>query len=141
FVSGLNNTLSFFGMDQIAVNRQGTRIFASDWYAVQVFDAADGAYLSSIYDANIQRPTGISVLGGEIDKVVKTGKPATTEYTFQITYKNPLFGPVVIRDTAPAEWQVLEVAGTPIVHGSSGGFIPDDDGSGLVDVYPGNNKP
>lgn len=141
FVTSTYGSSQFFGMDLLAINRQGTELFSSEWYAVKVYDAASGAYLRSISAGSIYRPTGISVLGGEIDKVVLTAKPETTTYAFTISYKNPVFEPVVIGDTVPAEWQVIEVAGNAITDGYSGGLVPDDDGMGLVEVYPGNDKP
>ncbi|MCZ6795375.1 MAG: hypothetical protein O7J95_17355, partial [Planctomycetota bacterium] len=82
--------------------------------------------------------TRFKFVTAEIDRVVEIVKPTPTEYEFKITYTNPVFEPVVIADTMPAEWQVTMVGGSPIIDGFSDGFIPDDDGSGLVDVFAAN---
>jgi hypothetical protein len=74
-----------------------------------------------------------------IDVVVEVGKSSTTEYDFDVTYIN-LGGPaVLVVDTVPAEWLVTDVAGNPIVDGSSGGPKPDGNGgTGTVEVFPAN---
>ncbi len=51
---------------------------------------------------------------GEIDVVVEVGQLATTEYDFTIGYSNLGGPPVLIVDTAPAEWIVTEVGGQPV---------------------------
>ena len=48
---------------------------------------------------------------GNIAVVVEVGQLDTTEYDFTLTYANPGGPPVLIVDTAPAEWIVTEVEG------------------------------
>lgn len=77
---------------------------------------------------------------GRIDVVIEVGQPLPTEYDFDIAYFNPLGPDVRINDTTPAEWQVTDVAGNPIVNGFGGG--PDGNGGdGTVDIHPANKKP
>jgi hypothetical protein len=141
FAAPIQSTPTFFGMDQMASNLQGTKLYVPQFSTLNVYDAASGALLSILSDSSLSQATGIAIGGGSIDKVIEIVKPTSTEYSFRITYDNPVFGPVVISDVVPAEWQVIEVAGSPITNGFSGGYIGDDDGSGLVDVFPANNKP
>lgn len=59
----------------------------------------------------------------------------TSEYDFTIVYTNDV--DVLILDTVPAEWQVVEVAGEAVTNGSYGG---SDGLGGTVLVYPANKK-
>lgn len=71
--------------------------------------------------------------------IIEAGQLLATEYEFKIAYNNPDGPPVVIRDTAPAEWQVNEVAGNAIIDGF--GMGPDGNGgAGTVDVGAANKK-
>lgn len=90
------------------------------------------------YTSIVDRTTTIGGPDGMIDVVVEVGKSSTTEYDFDITYSNPGGPEVLVVDTVPAEWIVTEVAGNPIVDGSSGG--PQSDGNGgTVFVFPASN--
>jgi len=51
---------------------------------------------------------------GEIDLVVGVGLLETSEYDFTMTYNNPGGPPVLIVDTAPAEWIVTDIEGVPV---------------------------
>ena len=75
-----------------------------------------------------------------IDLVVEVGQPQTTAYDFTLDYINPGGPPVLIVDTAPAEWQVVLVNGDAIVNGSSVAPISDG-GGGTAIVFPANKKP
>jgi hypothetical protein len=77
---------------------------------------------------------------GEIDIVVEVGQTVTTQYDFTLTYNPDVGNPyVVILDTLPAEWQLIEVNG--VTSGNScisGG--DNNGGSGTIDVAPANGK-
>jgi hypothetical protein len=140
FTIDIGAAFPFFGMDQMAINPQGTKLFVSQQSTLDVHDAGTGALLTQLSDPSISAATGVALGGGAIDRVVEVAKPTSTGFTFRIKYRNPVSGPVVISDTVPAEWQVIEVAGSPITNGSSGGYIADDDAGGLVDVYPASTR-
>lgn len=76
---------------------------------------------------------------GEIDVVVEVGQSLPTAYEFAITYTNPGGPAVLILDTVPAEWQVMDVAANVIIDGFGGG---DDGngGTGTVAVAAANGK-
>ncbi len=76
---------------------------------------------------------------GGIDLVVEVGQLVATEYDFDITYTNPGGPDVVVLDTTPAEWQVTDVAGIPIVDGFGAGN-DGNFGTGTVDVAAANKK-
>ncbi len=73
---------------------------------------------------------------GEIDVVVEVGQLVTTEYDFTMTYSNPGGPPVLIVDTAPAEWIVTAIegdpAGLPVGPNAPADF---SNGFGTVDVF------
>ena len=50
---------TFFGIDQIAISADGTRIYDSEPNALVVRDATDGHALTSITDPHIAKPSGI----------------------------------------------------------------------------------
>jgi Bacterial pre-peptidase C-terminal domain/Bacterial Ig-like domain len=76
---------TFGGMDQLTLSPDGTRLYvpedAAD--AVKVYDATDGTFLASITHANIQAPTGITI--------VDTG--------LSVTGTDPANGSVVVGNT------------------------------------------
>lgn len=78
---------------------------------------------------------------GEIDLVVEVGQTQTTAYDFTLSYNNPDGPPVLIRDTAPAEWQVTFVNGNEVVNSFLGPISDDSGGTGTVVVFPANKKP
>lgn len=83
---------------------------------------------------------GPDVDGNQIaDVAVLVAQPTSTTYAFDIVYTNPGGPDVVIRDTVPAEWQVLRVAGNFLVDGFSVPDSPDESG-GTVTVFPANMK-
>lgn len=75
-----------------------------------------------------------------IDVVVEIRQIAPIEYDFEIEYTNPDGPDVLIVDTVPAEWQVVDVAGNAVTNGFGDGF-DGNGGSGTVDVAAANNKP
>jgi Ca2+-binding RTX toxin-like protein len=52
----------FFGMEQIALHPNGTKLFVSEPGAVNVYNPTNGALLASITDPNIVTPTGVTVV-------------------------------------------------------------------------------
>jgi hypothetical protein len=78
---------------------------------------------------------------GDIDLVVEVGQTQTTAYDFTLSYNNPDGPPVLILDTAPAEWQVTFVNGNEVVNGFLGPISDDSGGTGTVVVFPANKKP
>lgn len=54
-------TPTFFGMDQIALHSNGTRLYVSQPGAVNVYDAGTGAPLPPITDPHILQPTGVII--------------------------------------------------------------------------------
>lgn len=74
---------------------------------------------------------------GEIDVVVDVGQLVSTLYDFELTYSNST-GPsdVLVVDTVPAEWDVIQVGAAAVSGGSSGGPQADGNGgTGTVDVF------
>ena len=73
---------------------------------------------------------------GEIDVVVGVGQLTTTEYDFTMTYSNLDGPPVLIVDTAPAEWIVTAIEGNatglPVGRNEVASFSND---FGTVDVF------
>jgi hypothetical protein len=59
FTIPTGSTFPFFGMDQMAVDPEGTVLYVSEPAAVNVYEAASGALLESITHPNIVEPTGI----------------------------------------------------------------------------------
>lgn len=76
----------------------------------------------------------------EIDLVVEVGQSTTTAYDFTMTYDNPGGPPVLIQDTAPAEWQVTEVQGMAVTDGFLGPVSDGNGGDGEVVVFPANRE-
>jgi len=73
-----------------------------------------------------------------IDVVVEVGQLSTTEYDFDITYTNSGGPDVLIVDTVPAEWQVLEVATLDVSfigNGPANGTTVPDGSGGSIDVF------
>lgn len=62
----VSSAISFFGMDQLAISADGAKLYVPsfDSGAIDVYDAANGAYLASITDPNISAPTGIAIPSG-----------------------------------------------------------------------------
>jgi hypothetical protein len=56
-------TPTFFGMDQMAIHPNGTKLYMSQPDAVEVYDTATGLLLNLITDAAISEPTGICLPG------------------------------------------------------------------------------
>jgi hypothetical protein len=54
-----NNT--FFGMEQMALNPAGTKLYVSVPGAVEIYNATTGAFITSITSPNIVGPTGVCV--------------------------------------------------------------------------------
>ncbi|MGH7898342.1 MAG: hypothetical protein ACREQQ_10335 [Candidatus Binatia bacterium] len=54
-----NNT--FFGMEQMALNPAGTKLYVSVPGAVEVYNATTAAFITSITDPNIVGPTGVCI--------------------------------------------------------------------------------
>jgi hypothetical protein len=52
-----------FGMEQLALNPSGTKLYVSAANAIKVYDAGSGTFLHDITDANIVAPTGLCVQG------------------------------------------------------------------------------
>ena len=73
---------------------------------------------------------------GEIDLAVEVGQLVTTEYDFTMTYSNPGGPPVLIVDTAPAEWIVTAIEADttdlPVGPNAPASFA---NGFGTVDVF------
>ena len=52
----INDTPAFYGMDQMAVHPNGTRLYVPQQSAVNVYDAASGAFLAAITDSALLAP-------------------------------------------------------------------------------------
>jgi len=59
FTIPIANTITFFGMDQMALNPDGTKLYVSQPAALNVYDSSTGTLLTSIADPNIVEPTGV----------------------------------------------------------------------------------
>jgi DNA-binding beta-propeller fold protein YncE len=53
------DTPTFFGMDQMAITPDGTKLYVSQPSALVVYDASTGDLLTSIEHADIVTPTGV----------------------------------------------------------------------------------
>jgi DNA-binding beta-propeller fold protein YncE len=65
-----------FGLEQMAMNPNGTKLYVSQPDALDVFDALTGIKLTSITDPNIIDPSGVCVVGStciEVDIDIKPG--------------------------------------------------------------------
>jgi len=71
----------------------------------------------------------------EIDVVVEVGQLETSVYDFTMTYNNPGGPPVLIVDTAPAEWIVTEVGGQFVDVDACGESMTVSNGFGSADVF------
>ena len=56
------STLTFFGMDQMAMHPSGTKLYVSQPGALNVYDASNGTLLTSITGPSIVQPTGVCVV-------------------------------------------------------------------------------
>lgn len=54
---------NFFGMDQLAISSDDNKLYLPQPGAVNVYDAGNGNFLTSITDPNIIQPTGIAIAG------------------------------------------------------------------------------
>ena len=64
FPQPIGPTNTPFGMDQMALHPDGTKLYASQAGSVEVFNAATGAFITSITDNSIVDPFGICFAGG-----------------------------------------------------------------------------
>jgi DNA-binding beta-propeller fold protein YncE len=53
------DTVSPFGVDQMAITRDGNKLYVSQPNALNVYDANTGAFLTAITDPAISEPTGV----------------------------------------------------------------------------------
>ena len=61
----IQNTPTYFGMDQMALHPNDQKLYVSQPFAVNVYDATTGALLTTIEHPSLGRtPTGISIAGG-----------------------------------------------------------------------------
>jgi len=55
----ISNTIPFFGMEQLAVHPDGSKVYVSQPGALNVYDVNDGSLLNSITHPSIVQPTGV----------------------------------------------------------------------------------
>jgi hypothetical protein len=55
----ISNTLSFYGMDQMALHPEGAKLYVSQPGAVNVYDASTGVLLTRILNPSLSAPTGV----------------------------------------------------------------------------------
>jgi len=140
------NTPTLFGVDQVAVHPDGSKLYVSQPGSLDVYDAASGAFLSSLSTPGMITPTGICLasLGPSILEVLMDIKPDSQ--------KNPINPgsngviPVALLTTSVADgdtqdfdaWQVdpstlaFGPDGAPIAHSSA--HAGDVDGDGDLDM-------
>ena len=71
FPQPIGFALPAFGMDQMALHPDEPKLYAPQQDSVQVFDAATGAFITSITGANIVFPSGICFRPGSVDEEVE----------------------------------------------------------------------
>ncbi|MCH8807313.1 MAG: thrombospondin type 3 repeat-containing protein [Planctomycetes bacterium] len=59
FTIPISSSPSFYGMDQMAITPDGTKLYVPQPGALNVYDAATGSLLTTITDPNIVSPTGV----------------------------------------------------------------------------------
>jgi hypothetical protein len=59
FTISISTAQSFFGMDQMAIHPDGSRLYVPQPNALNVYDAATGALVASITDPGLIAPTGV----------------------------------------------------------------------------------
>ena len=126
----------FFGIDQVAVSSDGSKLYVPQPGSVQVFSTAGGALLSTIVSGNIALPTGIAVGAGNVAPIndAPSGADGTvttaedTIYTFNVAdfgFSDPNDAPpnsfLAVRiNTLPAAGTLI-VGGMPVLAGQ---FVP-----------------
>ncbi|MBI3910620.1 MAG: HYR domain-containing protein [Armatimonadetes bacterium] len=70
--------LDFFGIDQMALHPNGSKLYGSEPGALRVCDASTGAALTSITSPNIVRPTGVA-LAPNLPPTATCPAPVTVE--------------------------------------------------------------
>jgi Divergent InlB B-repeat domain len=71
----ITDTLTFYGMDQMALTPEGNKLYVSQPNALNVYDASTGALLTRITDPNIVSPTGVFLSGPASPTPTPTATP------------------------------------------------------------------
>ena len=98
----ISDNTPFFGMDQMAVHPDGSKLYVSQPGAVEVYDAISGALLAAITDPGIVNPAGVcfpsALIGGidlevtrteSIDPAVAGSGPGNLTYAVTVTNNGP----------------------------------------------------
>ncbi len=131
-------TPTFFGMDQMALHPDGSKLYVSQPSAVNVYNAATGAPLPPITDPNIVGPTGVSLRSGPSVVVVDIDiKPGS--FPNSINPRSQGVIPVAILTTAT--FDATTVDPTTVRFGATGTeaaplqfALEDVDGDGDIDL-------
>ncbi|MCH7698848.1 MAG: hypothetical protein IH865_07920 [Chloroflexi bacterium] len=111
----ISSTLTFFGMDQMAITPDGTKLYVSQPGALKVYNANTGAFITSITHPGIIRPTGVCFASG-------VAPQPQGELTVIKNVINDHGGTAL-----PGDW-TMDITGTNV---SSTGF-PGQSGSGVT---------